>query len=153
MKRLVLLLAFGVMVYGCAEDIVVESSGELMGCYEGTYEIVWNKGSSSGSKTEKQNVEWAFSDFKFWMNVPPGDSAITYDLSGEYELENKMYFTNIAVEQGTFKPESVPEGEFDFITLHNEGAPDTLVFKQTTGGEFDQTEKTIKLVRVECPSS
>jgi len=147
MKKLVILL-FAVMILAgsCAEDIIVNPPGELRGVYEGLYRIIWNYGGSGLSNTEEQYIEWTFTDQRFFMNATRTDEkpAITYDLSGNYGLENVMIFSDIIHEPGTFSPESIPEGEFSLQTIRHDGAPDTLKLEQP-----GEDLKTIFLVKVE----
>lgn len=152
MKKLVLLLlvAFAILA-SCAKDIVIAPPSELRGFYEGSYKVVYNYGSSTGSTTDEEYLDWTFSDQKFFLNAARLDEkeAITFNMSGDYSLQNKMVFSNIATEPGTFRLESIPEGEFDYTTIRYEGAKDTLRFYQLEGEENSLIEKTIKLVKVD----
>jgi len=151
MKRFVLVLfVIFLLGAGCADDIIIESPSSLRGSYKGIYEIVWNYGSSTEQKTEFMYVLWSFTDQRFELDNDTTRAIvldpITYsDMSGSYSLEDVMVFSNVTYDNfGTFKVESVPEGDFNFITIRHEGAPDTLRFLQT--GEH---QKTIWLVKDE----
>jgi hypothetical protein len=152
MKRLVGLFIFGIFIFGCAKDIIVEPPSNLRGAYTGTYQVIWNYGSggggTTGPKTEEQNIDWTFTDYTFRMTVPEGDTTqITNNCSGNYTVGNKMVFTVVYKEPGSFNPKSLPEGEFDFITIKTEGAKDTLRFTQLSGEATSQIYKTINLIK------
>jgi len=149
MKKLIWIALIGLLFWGCAEDIIVEASGELRGAYEGVYEIVWNYSSGSGQQvTEKQNIEWAFTDLRFFMNVPEEDtSQITNNISGNYAVEERLILSDIVKEPGSFKPESVPEGEFSLIRSTTADGRDSLSLQQLDAR--NDALKTIIIVRLE----
>jgi len=143
MKKLVWLLSLVVLLVSCADDIIIEQGSELRGAYAGSYTIVWNAGSGTGSTTDWQYVKWTFSDFQFWCYATDTTlrDRITCDFSGQYKSETVMIFSDTIVEPGTCNHADIPVGEFGFNRIH-----DTLIFFQASGGEFDRVEKTIKLV-------
>lgn len=149
MRRYVWFFIISAIFLGCAGDIIVPPQGELRGVYKGTYQIIWNAGSGTGSSTDWQYIDWTFTDQKFYCEATDTTlrDRITCDFSGNYTLENKMVFADTIVEPGTCDHDDIPVGEFDFTTISYEGAPDTLRFFQRSGPEFNLTEKTIKLVK------
>jgi len=150
MKKLSVLLIVGLFIAGCAKDIVVEPPGDLAGIYSGKYEIIWNY-QGSNAKTEKMNIDWTFSDYKFWLRVPEGEdtTAITNNLSGDYSLGEDMVFSNVVKEPGSFKPESVPEGEFVFTRVTGVGDADTLKMIQIGGPAMGLIRKSIIIVKIQ----
>ena len=152
MKRVAWLFVVAVLLAGCADDIVVEQSGDLRGYYTGEFIIVENYGSGSGAiTTDGQYINWTFTDQRFYLEV---DTARTLDVeicdfSGYYELGTSMQFDRIQFDVGLCKPEFVAEGEFTFITKRIDNAPDTLFFEQLEGPQGDQILKTIILVKDE----
>jgi hypothetical protein len=151
MKRIVWLLLIGFLVVSCAEDIIVKPPSELRGNYKGSYWIETNVGSSGGSKTRWQWIDWTFTDIKFFCEATDTTlrDRITCDFDGFYTVENVMIFSDTTVKPGTCDHDDIPVGEFDYITKSGEGNPDTLIFTQSYGSEYDMTIKTIKLVKLE----
>lgn len=136
MKRLVLILAVAALIFGCADDIIIESPSEIRGYYEGEYESVTNY-KVEGTLVRKQNILWTFTDrlFKCEYDTTSVKPQVFCDVSGSYELGDRLVFKDTIVEPYTCQHSDIPIGEFEMRRV----GEDSLIISQ-----WDKTKNTLK---------
>lgn len=126
-----LLIVVVVLIVACADDIVVPPQSEIRGFYTGKFVIVEDCGSANPTTYDDQYINWTFSDQRFWLELdtiktPPGDRKIC-DFSGFYKLESNINFNEVLLAGGQqCNQDYVADGEWSFINLRHDDAPDTI---------------------------
>ena len=87
-KAFGILFVLALIIWGCKGDIIVEPPSSLRGAYEGTYIRI--KQYSSAQITDEQQIDWTFSDQKFWCSHADSLNWFVCEFSGTYELTDKV---------------------------------------------------------------
>ena len=141
MKKTLCLIIIGIFIAGCADDIIVRPASELRGAYEGYYTRI--KSVSSGASSKYQNIEWTFTDQKFFCEVTDTEDVWLCDFSGNYELADKLILSDTVVAAQTCDRSDIPVGSFQLIRKSNPSGPDSLVIEQ-----YDQDADVKKIIRI-----
>ena len=145
MKKTVWLIIIGIVIAGCAEDIIVRPASELRGVYDGDYIRV--KSFSSGAQTKTQKIEWTFTDQMFFCVVVDTVDVWLCNFSGNYELADKLIFSDTVVGAQTCDRNDIPYGAFQLIRKANPSGPDSLLIEQYDADA--DVKKVVKIVRSE----
>jgi hypothetical protein len=117
---------------GIRITISTPSISGLRGFYNGTYMVIEDFGGSHPVVLE-QFIDWVFTDYRFFCQADTTlGEKIFCDFSGYYSLTNKVTFSNVLIGPGICNPDHIPEGDFSFIRIIGDGAPDTLLLEQLT---------------------
>ncbi len=149
MKKVLGLVVVGLMVmliFGCADDIVLEQDALLNGDYVGTYIVTSNFGAPNQASAV-QNIEWTFTDKNYFMNIDVENSTgkCFCRVDGEYLLE-----TGIRLKES----HSIPDQEAGCNSCNDEENPegtfrreyqgDTLVLKLQEATIFKEIRLVLK---------
>lgn len=110
--------------------------------YKGEY-IVLRSNQNGFDTSLVQDVDWLFSDLKFWMEVADSDKRprLLCDAVGYYRLTDVITFLNVVGIFDSCEVSEYPEGAFQIRRTLSNGQVDSLLMTQVT----DSCRKEIRL--------
>nr|MBN2277493.1 hypothetical protein [candidate division Zixibacteria bacterium] len=126
----VLLIAIAIMA-GCADDVIIPPQSELRGAYTGVYKVVTDYKDPSSATTDRQNVDWTFTDQKFFCTVTDDDNVWLCDYSGYYEVTDALILSDTLVGVQTCDKDKLLVGRTQLIRYQgSEDQLDSVVITQ-----------------------